>query len=221
VTQTIEHRLHVLEAADWKAGIITLLEPRSPYRPWRYAFAEARRGDFALLTLGTDPVSVLTVLAEVGDEGALGGALLDLERFRADVVELSTLTMMLDLPDSAFTSWRLDDDHAEAVISALRERRLRGGPYDRCGHSSLAAARNLLRFNKVCHGCHTEIDLTGLDAREQIHVHTVDPYVRPGPQLPIRVGEEDGLRGGGCAMAQKCGDRLAGGDLPPMPRSHA
>jgi uncharacterized CHY-type Zn-finger protein len=104
--------------------------------------------------------------------------------------------MMLDLPDSAFTSWRLDDDHAEAVISALRERRLRGGPYDRCGHSSLAAARNLLRFNKVCHGCHTEIDLTGLDAREQIHVHTVDPYVRPGPQLPIRVGEEDGLRAG-------------------------
>lgn len=38
MAQTIHHRLHILEAADWMDGVITLLEPRSPYRPWRYAF---------------------------------------------------------------------------------------------------------------------------------------------------------------------------------------
>ncbi|WP_231643291.1 hypothetical protein [Mycolicibacterium baixiangningiae] len=189
MTQTIHHRLHILEAADWKDGVITLLEPRSPYRPWRYAFGEARAGDYAMLVLRTDPVSVLTVLARVGEEDDLGGAMLDLPRYRADIVDLSTLAMMLGLNDNAFTTWRLDDDDAEAVILALHERRLHGDPYDRCGHSSLIAARNLLRFSGGCHGCGTEIDLSKVDTREQVHVHTVDPSPRPEPDSPIRTDE--------------------------------
>ena len=73
MTKSIHHRLHILEAADWKDGVITLLDPSSPYRPWRYAFGETRPGDCALLVLGTDPVSVLTVLGRIDDKGGLDG----------------------------------------------------------------------------------------------------------------------------------------------------
>lgn len=148
----IHHRLHILEAADWKAGVITLLNPDSPLRPWRYSFGEARPGDYAMLVLGTDPASVLTVLARIGDDGSLGGALVDLARHRADLVDLTTLAMVLDLPD-AFTSWRLDDDAAERVILALHESPVYGAPSYRWGHSSVVAARNLLQFNGYCDGC--------------------------------------------------------------------
>lgn len=118
MSQTIHHRLHILEAADWKDGIITLLEPRSPYQPWRYAFGESRPGDYAIVVLGTDPVSVVTRLARIDHEGGLGGAVLGLHG--ADLVDLATLAMVLDLSD-AFVSWRLDDDDAERVILAIHE----------------------------------------------------------------------------------------------------
>ncbi|MDO3634439.1 hypothetical protein [Mycolicibacterium arseniciresistens] len=189
MSQTIHHRLHILEAADWKAGVITLLEPRSPYRPWRYAFGEARPGDYAILVLGTDPASVLTVLARVGDEGGLSGALLN-QRYDADLVDLTTVAMLLDLGDDAFSSWRLDDDAAERVILALHESPIYGDPFYRWGHSSTAAARNLLRFNGICHGCLDEVDLSGAHARDQVFVHTVDPLPRPEPGLPIRAADQ-------------------------------
>lgn len=193
MSQTIHHRLHILEAADWKAGVIMLLEPRSPYRPWRYAFGEARPGDYAILVLGTDPASVLTVLARVGDEGGLSGALVN-RGYSADVVDLTTLAMMLDLGDSAFNSWRLDDDDAERVVLALHESPIYGEPCYRWGHSSTVAARNLLRFQGVCHGCLDEVSLSGADARNRVFVHTVDPMPRPEPGLPVRIsnGEVEG-----------------------------
>lgn len=192
--QTFHHRLHILEAADWKAGVITLLAPSSPYRPWRYAFGEARPGDYALLVLGTDPQSVLTVLARVDDEGTLSGALLGMSRYCADLFELATLASTLDLGDEAFTGWRLDDDAAERAILAVHETRVHGDPYHRYGHSSLAAARNLLRFNGRCQMCDTAIDLTAPDARDQIHVHTAEHSRRPDPHPPIRTLDDGGRR---------------------------
>lgn len=195
MTQTIHHRLHILEAADWKDGIITLLELRSPYRPWRYASAAARPGDYALVILGTDPVSALTVLARVGDEG-LGGAVAALQRHDADLADISTLARVFDLDANLFTTWRLDDTDAERVILALHESRVLGDPYDRLGHSSLVAARNLLRFNGDCHGCGEEIDLSGDDARDRVHVHTVSPPRRPEPDSPVRTADAASIRHG-------------------------
>lgn len=191
--QPIQHRLHILEAADWKAGIITLLNPDSPLRPWRYSFGEARPGDYAMLVLGTDPASVLTVLARIGDSGSLGGATVDLARYRADLVDLTTLAMVLDLPD-AFTSWRLDDDAAERVILALHESPVYGAPSYRWGHSSVVAARNLLQFNGYCDGCNDPVDLGSMDAPSHVHVHTVDPLPRPDPDPPIRTPNSSGRR---------------------------
>lgn len=184
MSQTIHHRLHILEASDWKAGVITLLEPKSAYQPWRYAFGETRPGDYAIVVLGTDPASVLTVLARIDHEGGLGGAMLDPDN--AELVDLTTLAMMLDLGDEPFANWRLDDDAAERVILTLHESPVYGDPYYRWGHSSVAAARNLLRFTGDCQGCGTEIDLTGLEARDRIHVHTADSLPRPDPGSPIR-----------------------------------
>ncbi|WP_232491080.1 hypothetical protein [Mycobacterium dioxanotrophicus] len=192
MTQTIHHRLHILEAADWKDGLITILEPRSPYRPWRYGFGETRPGDYAILVLGTDPSSVLTVLARIDHEGGFGGAVLN--PYAADLVDLTTLAMVLGLSD-AFVSWRLDDDDAERVILALHESPVHGEPHYRWGHSSVAAARNLLRFGGDCHGCGVAIDLSEADAREKVHVHTVDPLPRPDPDLPIRSSDSPRLRG--------------------------
>lgn len=189
--QAIHHRLHILEAADWKDGVITLLEPGSRYRPWRYAFGEARPGDYAMLVLGTDPVSVLTVLARIGDEGGLSGASVGTWRYGADLVDLTTLAMLLDLPD-AFTGWRLDDDDAERVIHALHESRVHGQPFYRWGHSSLIAARNLLQFAGSCDGCGDPIDLRGVAARDNVHVHTVDSLPRQEPWSPIRASGQSG-----------------------------
>jgi hypothetical protein len=210
VSQTIHHRLHVLEAADWKDGVITLLDPSSPYRPWRYAFGEARPGDYAMLVLGTDPVSVLTVLARIGDDGGLDGSMLDTRRYRTDLVDLTTLAMLLDLPD-AFTSWRLDDDEAERVILALHESRVHGAPSHRWGHSSIVAARNLLSLDGYCDGCGDPINLGGADARDNVHVHTVDPVLRPEPGSPIRTPAEAGR-----ARPQLASLRQSAGDWPAI-----
>lgn len=187
MSQTIHHRLHILEAADWKDGVISLLEPRSPYQPWRYSFGESRPGDCAIVLLGTDPVSVVTRLARIDPDGGLGGAVLDARG--AELVDLTTLAMLLDLGGEAFTNWRLDDDAAERVILGLHLTAVYGDPYHRWGHSSVAAARNLLRFDGDCQSCGTAIDLTASDARDLVHVHTTDPLLRPAPDSPIRNSE--------------------------------
>ncbi|WP_235733201.1 hypothetical protein [Mycolicibacterium neoaurum] len=175
----------MLEAADWKDGIITILEPRSPYRPWRYAFGDARPSDWAVVVLGTDPTTVLTQLAYIDQKDDLGGAMLNLRRLSASLVDLTTLAMLLDLPD-AFEDWRFTDEGAERMILALHETPVHGRRRYRWGHSAVAQARNLLAFSGKCDSCDDEIDLTGPDARDQIHVHTADPLPRPQPFSPIR-----------------------------------
>ena len=54
-----DHRLHVAQSTDWKDAVITLVEPRSPYSPWRYGTVEAHEGDAVAFVLNTDPPSVL------------------------------------------------------------------------------------------------------------------------------------------------------------------
>ena len=47
----------------------------------------------------------------------------------------------------------------------------------RFGHSSVAAARVLLHSRGRCSGCDFGIDLTGEDARDAVHIRTVDAPV--------------------------------------------
>ena len=57
-------------------------------------------------------------------------------------------------------------------------------------HSSLAAARILLDSGGRCTGCDYGIDLTGEDARDAVHIRTVDRPPRDAPEVLIR--EADG-----------------------------
>jgi len=186
VTQTITKRLHIVEGNDWKDAVIALLEPESPYRPWRYGFGEAHAGDPVAVVLNTDPSSVLTSLAYVGDHGDPGCAAVGSPSWGGSLVELNTLAMMLGLNRNSVTEvWRLEGDDAVKMELALDECRFRDRPDSRYGHSSLAAARTLLHSGGRCDGCDGEIDLTVPDARDQILIHTVDPYRRPDPTPPI------------------------------------
>ena len=174
MTQTITERLHIVEGSDWKDAVIALLEPDSPYCPWRHGFGEAHVGDPVAVVLNTDPVSVLTKLAYIGDDGDPGCAVIDSPSWGSSLLELNTLAMLLGLEHSVLTVWRLEGYAAVKMELALRECRHRDEPDSRFGHTSLAAARTLLHSGGACDGCDNDIDLAGPEARDQVYVHTVD-----------------------------------------------
>jgi hypothetical protein len=62
--------MHVVEGHPRKEAVITVLEPRSPYRPWRADdFEPIKDGDRVVAVLDTDPVSVLATVGFVGADG--------------------------------------------------------------------------------------------------------------------------------------------------------
>lgn len=184
MTQTITERLHIVEGIDWKEAVIALLEPNSPYRPWRHGFGEAHAGDPVAVVLNTDPVSVMTEVARIGDDGNPGCAVVDMPFWGSELLDLTGLAMLLDLR-RVLTAWRLDGDAAVKMSLALSECRYPSEPRNRFGHTSLAAARTLLQSGGACDGCDDDIDFGVADAKKQVHVHTVDPYCRPAPTPTI------------------------------------
>jgi hypothetical protein len=134
--------------------------------------------------LNTDPVSILTEIAHIADDGDPGCAVVDLPFWGAGLLDLTTLAMVLDLR-CAVTAWRLDGDAAVKLNLALTECRFGSEPDSRFGHTSLAAARTLLHSGAACDGCDSDIDLSGPGARDEVYVHTVDRYRRPDPTSPI------------------------------------
>jgi hypothetical protein len=207
VTQPIPERLHIVEGTDWKDAVIALLEPKSPYRPWRHGFGEAHKGDPVAIVLNTDPASVITELGRVGAHGNPAQAVVDFGYAAPGLLELPTLVML-----AGFTwgqdprhEWQLLGDAAIQMELALGESRYRWDPELRFGHTSVTAARILLHSQGRCDGCDSNIDLTGDDARDSVHIHTVDPPQRPAPDPPVRAREnpwaqceaERGTRGKG------------------------
>jgi len=190
MTQTPPKRLHIVEGSIWKDAVIALLEPASPYRPWRYSFEEVSPGDLVVVVLGTDPISILTEFAHVGDDGRLGTAVRGVRWYRADVVDLTTFAAMLGLGHSMTTEWTLDGDAAVQTRRALTGLRC-GGREVRFGHTSMAEARVLLHSGGNCQGCDREIDLSRPDARDEVFVHTVDAYRRPAPRASSLTAEAD------------------------------
>ena len=184
MTQTPVDRLLIVEATHWKEAVIALLEPESPYLPWRWGGDEAEDGDAVAFVLNTDPTSVLTELGRVGDDGDPTRARVQPSPCdRLGLVDLETLVMM--------TGFRYDGDprhdwvlHGEMAIRlalALEDCRFRADQYTRFGHSSVAQARILLHSNARCTGCDRPLDLDFGDARDEIHIHSVDAYRRDAP----------------------------------------
>lgn len=172
-------RLHIVYADDWKDAVITLLEPYSPYRPWRCGDAHADQGDLVAYVLNTDPASVLTVTARIETDGSPLDAEFERPLFQPMLAEMSTLAMLAGVHTSIDIDWALNGDGAARFDKALDGCRYISPPASRFGHNSMAAARTLMLFSGTCEGCLRPIDLTGPDARDEIFVHTVEPYGRP------------------------------------------
>jgi len=198
---TSHRRLHVLESTDWKDAVIALLEPRSPYRPWRDGTNEGRDGDTVAFVLNTDPPAILADVARVDDSRELRTAAFSRPLHNANVVDLYTLMTVLGFGLGMRAS-HFDGDDAVKVEMSLDECRYGGAPQSRFGHNDLARARTILRFSGRCDGCNQEIDLTGTDAREQLFVHTVDPQLR---ETSIRLGYPDWP----AVVCRHCRDRMA------------
>ena len=202
--QSANHQLHVAQSTDWKDAVIALLEPRSPYRPWRYGTVEAHEGDTVAFVLNTDPPSVLADVARVEASGDPRAAVFDRTLSQPNLVELSTLAKVLDLEMDAARSWRFDGDDAIKIELSLDECRYWCAPESRFGHNTMASARTLLRFEGRCDGCSQDIDLTGADARDEVFVHTVDQHVRSEPRS---VGSD--VRDWPAVVCRRCHERLA------------
>lgn len=197
-------RLHLVQSDDWKDAVITLLEPCSPYRPWRCGTTTARQGDLVAYVLDTDPASVLTETARVGASGSPLDAAFERPLYKPTIIELSTLAMLVDLHMTVDEAWQLDGEDAINLDRALDDCRYIS-PASRFGHNSMAAARTMLQYRGSCEGCGTSIDLARPEARDELVVHTVDPYVRPKPfEFPLRAGQMDWP----AVICRPCRDRM-------------
>lgn len=184
MTQTLTERLHIIEGSDWKDAVIALLDSRSPYRPWRYGFGEAQMGDPVAIVLNTDPPSVMTVLGRIGADGRPDRALVNWPMSAPGLVDLATLAVIGDFAEDPRAEWQLRGDAAIQMELALTECAYRLDESMRFGHSSVAAARILLHSEGECRGCGDDIDLTTDDARDAVHIHTVDAPSR-SPSVPV------------------------------------
>lgn len=148
----------ILEGRPWRDAIITLLEPRSPYRPW-ITDDVLEPGDPVLLVLDTEPVSVVTAIGTVGPERHIPGTIRAIHQLNLNgLFELNTLKMLTP---------------RDAILAAI-DLYLRPRAVSLFGHSTLAAARVLLKSQGRCTACRSELDLTGQDARDRIVIRTVD-----------------------------------------------
>lgn len=198
-------KVHVVRGAPWKDVIIKLLEPDSPYRPWSGAL-DIEPGDAVIAILDTDPASVIAEIRVVGSDGSADHAVAGCMDRHSDewngppvLLELGTLTALTGLS----FSW----DGAAVTISdadGLAEMmRACATAYDDelylNGHTTLAAARILLRSGGRCTGCACELDLASVNARYHVHIHTVglDPMAPPmpvayqAPEAPLEVDDAD------------------------------
>ncbi|WP_164478565.1 hypothetical protein [Mycolicibacterium stellerae] len=131
--------------------------------------------------LNTDPASVLTELGRVGADDNPARAKIEPSPLRSlGLVDLETLVMMTGFRWDADPrhEWVLHGEMAIRMALALDDCKFGGDQYTRFGHSPVAAARILLHSRGRCIGCDRRLDLDFDDAREHIHIHTVDAYRR-------------------------------------------
>jgi hypothetical protein len=191
VAQTTTERLHIVEGSDWKDAVIALLESRSPYRPWRYGFG-AHVGDPVAIVLNTDPPSIMTTLGKVGIDGRMDRAVVEWSDPAPGLIDLATLTAVVDFSHAQDPRevWQLRGDAAVQMELVLTECTYRRDSSMRFGHSSVAAARILLHSQGRCTGCGYGIDLTSGDARDAVHIRTVDPPARKAPEVLIQAASD-------------------------------
>ncbi|MDA4110254.1 hypothetical protein [Mycolicibacterium holsaticum] len=173
-TDFVSDRLHVVVGSPWKDAVISLLDPRSKYRPWP-AVPDARRGDGVVVTLDCEP---RLVLIEVGLVDDVGGVEVAIAGLRRSMVDLSS-RVGAGLDDVRGSYALFEGDAAAELLSALDDHRFGAQAMDRFGGSSMAAARVLLKSDGVCSGCGYALNLRGEDARETVSIWTVEAPKEP------------------------------------------
>ena len=143
-------------------------------------FGEARQGDPVAVVLNTDPPSVLTGLGRIGVDGRLDRAVVEWRYPAPVLIDLATLTMVAAFKHDQDPrhAWQLRGDAAIQMELAVTECAYRDDSSMRFGHTSVAAARILLHSRGRCTGCSSGMDLTAEDARDVVHIRTVDPPAR-------------------------------------------
>jgi hypothetical protein len=174
--------VRIIKGKPWKDAVISVLEPRSPYRPWSGA-DRVEPGDAVVAVLDTEPVSVLAGIGIIGDDGDVHNAIAGIDRFYLNgLLELGTLNMLAGFvirPGQSTVFQRRSPkdvvatigDYTPSTVEAL------------FGHTSLAAGRVLLQSEGRCTACHCQLDLIGDDARSRVHIHTANPFTdEPAPE---------------------------------------
>ncbi|MCV7281719.1 hypothetical protein H7J88_18995 [Mycolicibacterium flavescens] len=187
MTQTEIERLHIVVGSDWKDAVITLLEDRSSYRPWRSGFGEAHIGDPVAIVLNTDPPSVMTRLGRIGSDGCFNRAEITWGLPSPGLVDLGTLAKVVGLAreQDPRHAWQLRGDAATRMRLALTDCDGGSARDARLGHSTTAAAATLLHSRGRCTGCGAVLDLIGDDARNAFRIRTVDYPERERPEVVI------------------------------------
>ena len=193
-------KVHVVRGAPWKDVVIKLLEPDSPYQPWS-SVPDVEPGDAVIAILDTDPASVIAVIREVGSDGradhAIAGCMdRDSDEWNGPPVllELGTLRALAGISFSREAAAVTISD-ADRLVEMMRD--CATAYYDQLylnGHTTLAAARRLLRSGGRCTGC--ALDLASVNARYHVHIHTVDvdplaPLIPVAYEAPVEVVDDE------------------------------
>lgn len=170
--------VHIVDGRPWQDALISVLETRSPYRPWRTS-GGIRPGDAAIGVLDTDPQSVLAAVAIVGPDGDVGNAFANINPASlTGLLELGSLNMLANFVVNPRSGQVYTSKWLDAVVALV-------GGYNPStadalfGHTSLAAGRILLESGGNCTACERRLDLTAEGARDRLHIHTIDPPMDP------------------------------------------
>lgn len=173
MTQTLTERLHIVEGTVWKDAVISLLDSRCRYQPWRFGFGEAHMGDPVAIVLNTDPPSVLTELGTLGADGRPDRALIKWPLRGPGLIDLTTLAVVGDYAQDPRRVWQLRGDAAIQMELVLNECSYRHDRSMRFGHSSVAEARILLHSRGQMHRMQRRHRLGGRGCARCVH-----PYRR-------------------------------------------
>jgi len=163
--------MHVAVGRPWKDAIVSVLDPGSTLRPWS-ASGDVTPGDSIVATVETDPVSVFAAVGVVGPDRDLHTALAgNWKLCFSGLLELNTVTMMTG---GALSSRGLSRYHRRGSGAVRDVLDGAAGPTADTlfGHTSLAAARVLLKSEGRCSACHDPLNLTGDTARNRFEIHT-------------------------------------------------
>lgn len=166
--------VHIVTGSPWRDAIISILEPYSCYRPFSGA-ENAQPGDAVVAVLDTEPPSVVAGAPIVADDRDIHSAITRDDGFRrSGLVDLVTLNAVSDFSIQPREATVHGSQSPQNVVDRLRDIYTLPRVDGLSGHNSLTAARVLLESEGRCTACRSELELASYDARDRVHILTID-----------------------------------------------